>query len=262
MTACCVARLSVGTQVEIDRHVLHGSGRRIVEREVIEFRARFSDAPVPHLVGNALRLCADLRDPAGARRWRSDVLAVLAVVDVAEIGFDFAREEEFVRGREEGQRSAVRLRESPADCAPAAPPGPGSPSPPKAYCCQPRAVSRQTTRVSSSIAKPFSPPTYLYATDGSLVLAIGFLPQQVRRRDIRCTASEPEKMPAFTPGKRHLDARAVGLHLAAGRRDISPRPCGSPPACAADPMFVPGAREPSAAHPRTHSISRARSLRA
>src|ERR1039457_5340955 len=92
-------------EVEVDRHALPRSGRRVVQREIEDVVPRFLRAPVPHLVGNAVwtkgLFALRLTNAAGER-----ILSVLAIVDKAKIGFDFACEEKLVRRWENGQRSA------------------------------------------------------------------------------------------------------------------------------------------------------------
>ena len=50
-------------QVVVDGHVLHGAGRRVVERVVLDLFARHVDAAVPDLVGD----CPRARSPRRAR---------------------------------------------------------------------------------------------------------------------------------------------------------------------------------------------------
>ena len=47
------------TQVEIHRHALHGSRRRVVQREVVQLAARFPHPPRPDLVREPVRLVPD-----------------------------------------------------------------------------------------------------------------------------------------------------------------------------------------------------------
>ncbi|MBW8867899.1 MAG: hypothetical protein JF610_11320 [Acidobacteria bacterium] len=80
----------LGAGVEVDAHLLHGSGRRVVEREVLRV-ARFF-----------LALRHADADPELA-------LGVLAVPHETEIRVLLAREEERVRRRERGERAALRF---------------------------------------------------------------------------------------------------------------------------------------------------------
>ena len=95
-------------QVVVDRHALHGSGRRVVERVVVDLRARYPHAAVPHFVGDAPRRISlaalRLHDAQRERR-----VVVFAVIDVAQVDFVFAREEELVRRRENGERAGARV---------------------------------------------------------------------------------------------------------------------------------------------------------
>src|ERR1035437_1983348 len=103
----------VRAQIEIDGHALHGSGWRIVERKISQFAARLADAAGPQSVGYSIRLVAlfPIRLPYADREC---VFAVLPVIHIAEIGFDFARKEKLVGGRQEPQGAAIRLQNAQA----------------------------------------------------------------------------------------------------------------------------------------------------
>ena len=59
----------VRAQVKVDRHALHGSRRRIVEREIVQVAARFADAPVPDRVARCPTACA----PTSRSGWRTPI---------------------------------------------------------------------------------------------------------------------------------------------------------------------------------------------
>ena len=92
-------------EVEIHGHALPRSRWRVVERKIVDVVPGFVRSAVPHFVRNTvgtIRLFAvRLAHTDGERGF-----AVLAIVDIAEIRFNFAREEELVRRRQKGQRAA------------------------------------------------------------------------------------------------------------------------------------------------------------
>jgi hypothetical protein len=102
-----------GIQVIIDRHALPGSGRRIIEREIVNIVTRLTRAPLPLLVGYPKRLIRFFAVRLPDSHCESAV-AGLAVVHESQVRFNFPREEEFVRWREEAQRSAFRLHDAEA----------------------------------------------------------------------------------------------------------------------------------------------------
>ena len=122
-------------EVEINSHALKGSRRRVVEREVLQFAADSATRRFHTCVRDAEWLIAffAIRLPNSDREGG---VAVLAVIDVAEIGFHFAGEEELVGWREERRGSRRSLRGSRGDCARASPTPSRFTEPPKAYCCQ------------------------------------------------------------------------------------------------------------------------------
>ena len=95
-----------GAQVVIDGHVLQGFGRGVVEREVELVVVGFGLAALPDFVRDAVRavglFAIGLADADG-----KSLVRIFPVVHEAEIGFDFAGEEELVGGRQERERTAV-----------------------------------------------------------------------------------------------------------------------------------------------------------
>ena len=90
-TACRVGSAAIGLQVEVHRHPLPGARRGVVERKVLE------ETVVPFTFR--------LPDP------QPESLVILAIPDVAEIDLHLPREEERVRRRKRGDRSARSLRD-------------------------------------------------------------------------------------------------------------------------------------------------------
>ena len=140
---------------------------------------------------------------------RETLIVVFPVVNVAEIYFVFAGKEEFVRRREDRERSVSGIQNFETiagsqidrfDCWTA---------PPNAYCCHCRAVSRQTSFVSFSMAEAFQ-TGFIDIRDGGLIgLATASWPQEVRSfigRKFHIARKQAQGQTV----KRHTDASATG----------------------------------------------------
>ena len=105
-----IGRMAPGcAQVVVHRHMLHRSGRRVVQRIIQHLLPRDSLAPIPHLVRHAPRLVslALLRLHHAQRKLAR---RILAVVHITEIDLVLARKEKLVRRRKNPQRPCARLQ--------------------------------------------------------------------------------------------------------------------------------------------------------
>src|SRR6516225_5169119 len=96
------------TQIKIDGHALPGSWRCIVQGVVVCLRPRFRDTLVPNFVRDAVGVVT-LSVVWLSHSYGKRVLAVLAIVHVAQIHFIFAGKKELVRRWEKAQRSPSGL---------------------------------------------------------------------------------------------------------------------------------------------------------
>ena len=96
----------IRAQIEVNRHTLHGSGRGVVERKVIQIAAGFTHPFIPDIVGCAPGFRANLAVGL-AGTYRKCVLTIFTVVNIAKIRFDLPRPEEFMGGRKKRQRATI-----------------------------------------------------------------------------------------------------------------------------------------------------------
>src|SRR5450759_1652581 len=204
---------------KIDGHALHGSGRRIVERKVSQFAARFADAAGPYFVGYSIRLVTHF--PIRLPHPDSEgVFAVLPVIHIAEIGLDFARKEKLVGGRQESQGAAIRLQNAQAVSRTQAHRFPIDRSTKSILLPRPRRVPPDDAATVGD-RKPLQPANILISHRGLAGLGDGLLPQQVGAA-VHGVLERAGENTRVQTREAHLQPRAHGLHPAARRLVFGP----------------------------------------
>src|ERR1700722_15806321 len=102
--------VAMRAQIVVDGHVLHGSGRRVVECKVVPFFPRGLRPALPLSIGYAPGMVPlSLFWLHSSQRER--IVAVFAVVNIAKIDFVFTSKKELMRWRETGQRSGAGIED-------------------------------------------------------------------------------------------------------------------------------------------------------
>ena len=216
---CC--RRILRAQIPVDRHALQRSRGRVVQRLVIAIAARAVRLPLPHRVGDTVRLVAllALRLPHPRRK---AALAILSIPHVPLVQLDFARPEKAVRGREDRQRPRAGFQHRDPAARPQRHP---------IHICRaaeliplphPRDVLPAHARTFGE-REPAQPRVVLVRHRGLRRLRDRLLAQQVRPA-IHGEAQFAAEDARGQPGKCHFDARAVGAHTAAGGVILGPCP--------------------------------------
>src|ERR1022692_1040086 len=217
---CLIGGLRVARiQVKVDGHPLHSARGRVVEREVLLELARLGDAALPDGVGLTVRLEGFLA--IGLAHSHGEIgFAVLAVVVIAEVGFHFARKEEFVGCGKGGHRAgaafhnhhaAARLQRHGVAVDVAAKkvvlPAAGDIAPHQAGIV--------------ADGEPFQPGDELISHGGSVGLGNHLLAKQVGAA-VNGVAQAAREEAERDAGEVGFQAAAIGIDLAAGDLKRSP----------------------------------------